>query len=179
MATGAQGISRGETWVEIKNKAKGALRGLIIGKKYFVGLSGDLPHNEDHYLNIVQQIQGEMRLAEEDNGKKISASVTLKVGGKEKTIKWREVENEEDMKDKIVNGFPNINGWKIKHPEYDGQVTHEGGLPMNVGEIWYIWTEDGEEVGEWMYSTVDPDELELIRNEGVGMFLNNYNYNYN
>ena len=50
---------------------------------------------------------------------------------------------------------------------------------MNVGEIWYIWTEDGEEVGEWMYSTVDPDELELIRNEGVGMFLNNYNYNYN
>ena len=52
-------------------------------------------------------------------------------------------------------------------------------LHMNVGEIWYIWTEDGEEVGEWMYSTVDPDELELIRNEGVGMFLNNYNYNYN
>ena len=74
MATGAQGTSRGETWVEIKNKAKGALRGLIIGQKYFVGLSGDTPHNEAHYRNIVQQIQDEMRRLAEEDKKENSAS---------------------------------------------------------------------------------------------------------
>ena len=116
MAQGASGTSGGYSWVEYRNPGKGAFRGLefTTAGTYFVGVSGDTDtangkHSEARYKDIANQIVDAITWNEQEQNYEWpqKAQVSLPIGGKNKTVDWIQVPDQQIMINSIKFGLTN------------------------------------------------------------------------